>query len=221
MIGSRSLVPVTEFVITKHSNNINAGEDVGLVTITGVGAFKDSEVGTFTITKKQVTLDDLKIATYNTDYTGKEQPIQVGPKSGLSGLGVVTASYTPDTLPRVGAGSWTVVLSIAEGANFQANERVELTQVYKINKIRWNKDEHLNYTTVEKLDVWNGTDKGGVAVPTTKGVASNYTGTLRVVYEANGIEYPTAIGDSLVSTVYTVKAITSRSATSPSAPSRS
>jgi len=203
-VGTQTLSAGTDFTVTKHSNNLNAGEDAAVVTVTGVGAYKDSEIGTFTITKRAVTVEDLKVATYSVEYNGKEQPIVVGLVKG-TGLGVVTATYSPDSLPRVGVGTWNVTVDIEEGGNFLAGEGLVLPQSYKITKVRWDKDMHLTYKQFDTTVVWNGSNWGTVAVPAKKGVATNYTGDLRVVYEANNVEGTTAVGDSSAVTVYTVK----------------
>jgi hypothetical protein len=205
VLGTQTLSAGTDYTVSKHSNNVNAGEDAAVITVTGTGAYKDSEIGTFTITKKAVTVEDLAVAAYSVEFSGKEQPIVVTPKKGLSGLGAVTATYSPDTLPRVGVGTWSVTLDIAEGGNFLAGEGLALPNSYKITKVRWDKDVHLTYTEINKTVIWTGKDNGAVATPAKKGVAANYTGDLRVVYEAGGIEYATAVGDSLTPTTYAVK----------------
>jgi hypothetical protein len=193
-VSGTSLDP-TQFVIQSIRNNVNAGE--GLVTIKGVGAYKESESGTFTITKKAVDISDLQII-YGTDYNGTAQEIRVGTVSGKSGLGEVTRVYDNDSA-RINAGTWNVELSIAEGQNFEAVESLPLTQPYVIRKVLID-ESMLTYTGVPKEIAWNGQSQA-IAKPTLKGVATFYTGDLNVVYTLNGEEVTTVTDSGL----YTVR----------------
>jgi len=200
-LGNASLQPGSDFVIASYSGNVSAGE--GIVTLKGIGSYKDTEKGTFTITKKQVTLDDLNI-TYVTEYNGEAQPIKVVAKSGLRGLGAVTAKYEPDTLARLGAGSWNVTLSIADGVNYLGTEAITLSQPYTISKVFWNVAAMISTPDLpngKKEVAWTGENQG-IAAPTFIGVAAYYTGkSWSVVYERGGDELDAAVDSG----TYTVK----------------
>jgi hypothetical protein len=196
-LGGLSLDPATDFVIQSIRNNVNAGE--GVITIKGIGAYKETEVGTFTIAKKQVDLSDLQI-TYGTDYNGTTQEIRVSTVSGKSGLGEVTRIYDSDSA-RLNAGSWNVELAIAEGQNFEAVESLPLSQPYVIRRALID-ESLLTYTGVPKEIAWNGQSQA-IAKPTLKGVGTFYTGDLKVVYTVNGEEVDAVVDSAL----YTVKVV--------------
>jgi len=112
-------------------------------------------------------------------------------KSGLSGLGTVTRVYDPDTAARNNAGTWYVELSIAEGQNFTGVDVLPLSQPYTIRKALFT-EALLTYSGVPKEVAWTG-ENHGIATPTLKGLGTNYTGTLSVVYERGGEEYAMAV----------------------------
>jgi hypothetical protein len=188
-LGGETLDPGSHYVIQSIKNNVNAGE--GLVTIKGIGAYKDTETGLFVINKKPLEIGDLQII-YGTDYNGAVQEIRVTAVSGKSGIGEVTRIYTPDSA-RVNAGSWSVELSIAAGQNFEGIESLPLSQPYVIRKVSVD-ESMLAYSGVPKEAAWDGKSHA-VAAPALKGVGTNYTGALRVVYLRNGEEV-TEVADS-------------------------
>jgi hypothetical protein len=194
-VGSETLEPNTHYVIQSIRNNVNAGDAV--VTIKGVGAYKETESGSFAIAKKPVELSDLQII-YGVDYNGTAQEIRVGTVSGKSGLGEVTRIYDNDSA-RVNAGSWNVELIIAEGANFEGSESIQLTQAYVIRKARID-ESIMEFSGVPKEIAWNGQSQA-IAKPTLKGVGTFYTGTLDVKYLLNGEEVAAVVDSGL----YTVQ----------------
>ncbi|MDR2693426.1 MAG: InlB B-repeat-containing protein [Chitinispirillales bacterium] len=198
-VDGQALEPNRDYRVKSADNSTNAGENTALVTFEGVNAYKDTEIGTFTIAKRPVSLEDLVI-TYSVDYSAETQEIKVAAKSGLNGLGAVTRVYTPDTASRNNAGTWDVVLSIAEGQNFEAVEALPLAQQYTIRKAVFSASM-LNYANLPKEVAWTGENQG-IAPPTLKGLGVNYTGTLTVVYERGSEELSSAVDSG----TYAVKA---------------
>jgi uncharacterized repeat protein (TIGR02543 family) len=195
-LGGRSLTAGVDFRVKSVSNNIEAGN--GIITVEGINAYKDSEIGTFVIAKKQLTMEDL-VVVYGTDYNGQPQPIRVMPKSGMRGLGEITADYSPDDAARVDAGSWQVTLSIKDGDNFTGIESLSLSQPYTIRKALFD-ETMLSCGYLSKEVAWTGENQG-IAEPTLKGVGVHYTGALKVVYKSSTGEELTAAIDSGVYTV--------------------
>jgi len=185
-------------IVKPIRNNINAGE--AIVTIKGVGAYKDTETGSFTISKKTLELSDLQIL-YQVDYNGTTQEIRVAPVAGKSGIGEVTRIYDSDSA-RLNAGSWNVELSIGEGTNYEANESITLNQPYVIRKTLID-ESMLVYTGVPKEVLWDGQDHG-IAKPTLKGVGTFYSGDLEVVYVPSN-DPSAELTEARDSTTYTVR----------------
>jgi len=175
-VGSETVDPQYYEIVKPIRNNINAGEAV--VTIKGIGAYKDTETGSFTISKKPLDISDLQIL-YQVDYNGTTQEIRVSPVAGKSGIGEVTRIYDGDSA-RLNAGTWNVELSIGEGTNYEASESIQLSQPYVIRKTLID-ESMLNYSGVPKEVAWNGQNQG-IATPTLTGVGTFYTGDLSVVY---------------------------------------
>jgi len=187
-VGGNTLNPETDFVVTQWRNNTNAGE--GLVTVKGLGAWKDTETGTFTITKKVPRVEELNIG-YNVDYTGAAQDIRVSTIGKLSGLGAITRVYSPDSAARTDAGAWDVTISIAEGQNYEALEAQDLNQQFVIRKAVF--DETLfEDADLPKTVVYDGTPKT-IALPAKKGLGTFYTGDVTLVYSSNGDELSAAV----------------------------
>jgi hypothetical protein len=202
-VGSDGLNAGVDYDTLSFGTNKSAGDNVGRVTLRGIGAYKDTVRAEFTITKRQVNiLEDLTIV-YNTKYTGEAQKIKITPRVGLTGLGAVTDTYDPAEIARVNAGSWDVFVEIAEGDNFLGiEEPTRLPNLFRIGTVEWD-TSMISFAAIPRDVKWDGTDKG-IAVPAKKGVGTKYTGTLGLVYVANGVEYPNATGDSLLDIRYAV-----------------
>ncbi len=170
----------------------------GTVQITGIGAYKDIAVGTFTIAKKTTVLTDLTIGS-TVQYNGEAQPLSVTAKAPYMGLGAVTIKYvsvkesgeadTALTAPK-NAGSYTALVSIAEGQNFTALDEFE--RQYKITQ-RIAVKADFNYTAVPPPAAWTG--KPITPIVATLKNKMDYTGTLKTVYGVNNTDtIPTAVG---------------------------
>lgn len=193
-----------EFAANGIKHTGDAGLDVGIVTIKGINAYKGTATGTFTVDKIQLSLDQHLNVSYVKEYNGEAQPIAVSLKTGFKGVGAITAEYTPDSVERLGAGEWSVVLHIEDGTNFYGIEDLPLPSTYRIRKASWS-TELFNIVGLDggRKDVaWTGEDQG-IAKPTLKDLGAKYTGDFRVVYD-NGGEYSLTAVDSS-RTPYTVK----------------
>jgi len=204
---SKTSVTVTLNGVKLNNNNENDykfdvfGEDagVGVVSVTGINAYKGKASGTFTIAKKTTAMGDLKFspAATSVPYNGAAQALTVSPSFG-EGLGAVTVTYVnladeenPVTLTAApkNAGKYKTVIAIAEGKNFTEFEEFE--RPYVITQ-RFVERSDFNYTMPK-----NGATP--TAITATLKNPMGYTGTLTTVYtnvatEANLNAVPTTEG---------------------------
>ncbi len=79
-----------------------------------------------TITKTVPTMAMLDYALTGVTYNGSAQGVTVTAKESIEGLGAITVKYTKDgettTTAPVNAGTYTVTASLAEGANYAAQD---------------------------------------------------------------------------------------------------
>jgi len=182
------------------------GEDAGtgLVTITGVNAYKGKTSGTFEIAKAVTTQDGLKFSPASTSvqYNGAAQPITVTPKVG-GGLGTVKITYVnvndeenPVTLTAApkNAGKYAALIWIEEGANYTELDTIE--RDYTITK-RFVAVEDLNFTMPK-----NGATPAPI-VATLKN-PMDYKGTISTLYLTSNNTTLTAVPTE--EGVYSVKA---------------
>ena len=98
-----------------------AGTDAGNYTVPATYAFTGA-----TITKTVPTKEMLDYALTGVTYNGSAQGVTVTAESGIEGLGAITVKYTKDgettTTAPVNAGTYTVTASLAEGANYAAQD---------------------------------------------------------------------------------------------------
>jgi hypothetical protein len=213
--GKAITIPATGISVTLNGTSLSAGEDFEVagfskntdagraeVTVKGIGAYKDSEKGTFEIRKKALTVEDLDI-TYTTSYNGKEQPIRVVAKSGLSGIGGVKTAYTPADVARKEPGSWTVRVAVEEGKNFLALDSVDLATPYTITRAMI-EPSMVNVSGLPKVVKWNGENQG-IAKPTLKGVAALYDGDWSVAYDMDGYVTEEAVDSGVYNVIIRVE----------------
>lgn len=97
------------------------GADAGNYTVPETYAFTGA-----TITKTVPTTGMLDYDLTGVTYNGSAQGVTVTAKSGIEGLGAITVKYTKDgettTTAPVNAGTYTVTASLAEGANYAAQD---------------------------------------------------------------------------------------------------
>jgi hypothetical protein len=197
VVGGEAVEPDSGFVIKSIRNNVNAGFNTALVDIEGRGAWKDTETGTFTIEKRQLSELDLVIG-YSAEYNGEEQPLSVKLNGAFRGMGDVTVTYDPSDTARVDAGSWNATISVTEGQNFTGIDELSLGTPYSIRKAAW-AEEYISYEGVPAELAWDGASHA-IATPTFKGLGTKYTGTVKVIYERNG-DLVTSVVDSGTYTV--------------------
>lgn len=97
------------------------GADAGNYTVPETYAFTSA-----TITKTVPTTGMLDYALTGVPYNGSAQGVTVTAKESIEGLGAITVKYTKDgettTTAPVNAGTYTVTASLAEGANYAAQD---------------------------------------------------------------------------------------------------
>ena len=97
------------------------GTDAGNYTVPETYAFTGA-----TITKTVPTTAMLDYALTGVTYNGSAQGVTVTAKESIEGLGAITVKYTKDgettTTAPVNAGTYTVTASLAEGANYAAQD---------------------------------------------------------------------------------------------------
>ena len=113
----------------RYVNNVNAGD--AIVTVAGIGGYRDEATATFTIAKSELAAEDLSYAATRY-YNGGEQPVTVSATRGRTGLGAVTATYNGEADVPVNAGTYEVVVSVAEGQNFFALDSAAALGTYRI-----------------------------------------------------------------------------------------
>ena len=128
-------VPLTanDYDIVKGSNKrINADDSITL-TIAGKGNYTGTATTTWKITKASPVLGDFDVSpnlSTPLTYDGTPKTVTVQPKNGVIGMGAVTVCYEGSngtTYPRsktapTNAGTYQVILSVAEGKNYTEAE---------------------------------------------------------------------------------------------------
>jgi len=199
-VGENTLTPDEDYRIKGGTagirNNVNAGE--GIIVIEGINAYRDSAFGFFPIEKRNINVLTDFNAKYNATYNGETQPLLIT-EGALRGLGVPTVVYEPADSARLDAGTWTVSVSFAEGANFNALELTQLSQPYSIRRVI--PDTSMFTFTAPGNVAFTGSPIA-VAKPAPKGLGLKYSDN-----ESNEVRYngnstaPTAMG-SYVVTLY-------------------
>lgn len=128
-------VPLTanDYDIVKGSNKrINADDSITL-TIAGKGNYTGTAYTIWKITKASPVLGDFDVSpnlSTPLTYDGTPKTVTVQPKNGVIGMGAVTVCYEGSngtTYPRsktapTNAGTYQVILSVAEGKNYTEAE---------------------------------------------------------------------------------------------------
>ena len=116
---------------------VNAGTynvTVDIATGANYDSATDMQIGTYTITKKNVTVENFDYVLTAKDYNTQEQPIEVTAKAGVVGLGTITVKYNGSTENPVNANNYEISIDVTEGLNYNAVNNMILG-TYVINKI--------------------------------------------------------------------------------------
>ncbi len=128
-------VPLTanDYDIVNNSNKqINADDSITL-TIAGKGNYTGTATTTWKITRATPALDNFDVTpelSQKQTYDGKPKEVTAQPKNGVIGMGAVTVcyegsngtTYSRSKTAPTNAGTYQVILSVAEGKNYTAAE---------------------------------------------------------------------------------------------------
>lgn len=140
MVGNKALLENTDYTVS-YSNNTNAGTEATM-TITGLGNYEGTEVGTFTINPAQIAESDVSLSqtTYTYNGTNREPTVSVvvGGTTLTEGTDY-TVSYSNNrnagidaTVTVIGQGNYTgtVVKKFTINAASITNASMEITGPY-------------------------------------------------------------------------------------------
>lgn len=128
-------VPLTtnDYYIVNNSNEQISADASITLTIAGKGNYTGTATTTWKITRATPALDNFDVTpdlSQKQTYDGKPKEVTAQPKNGVIGMGAVTVCYEGSngtTYPRsktapTNAGTYQVILSVAEGKNYTATE---------------------------------------------------------------------------------------------------
>ena len=128
MLGNTTLTASTDYTV-EYSNNVNAG--TATVTVTGQGIYIDEATTTFTIAKADIS-PSVSIVGWTYGDTPNEPVVE-----GNLGNGAVDITYQgdnlaePSTTAPTQAGGYTVSVSVAETANYNAGNALKEFSIEK------------------------------------------------------------------------------------------
>ena len=128
-------VPLTtnDYYIVNNSNEQISADASITLTIAGKGNYTGTATTTWKITRATPALDNFDVTpdlSQKQTYDGKPKEVTAQPKNGVIGMGAVTVCYEgsngttyarSETAPT-NAGTYQVILSVAEGKNYTAAE---------------------------------------------------------------------------------------------------
>ena len=196
-------------ITVKYDDSNNKPKDAKVYTVTvdiaegtNYSSAQSIELGTFEITKKAPSKEDLKFDLTSKEYTGVEQEVEVTAEEGIEGLGkTITVKYDGDTKKPVNAGTYAITVDIDEGTNYSSVEGLELGD-FTITPSKTQLEEN-NFEIEGKTNVEYDGQQHTIEVKAKDVVL---LGTIKVSYynDSNGeeVEAPTNVG------TYTIKVTT-------------
>ena len=132
ILGQVELTANDYDIVNKSNKQINADDSITL-TIAGKGNYTGTATTTWKITRATPALDNFDVTpdlSQKQTYDGKPKEVTAKTKNGVIDMGNVTVCYegiSGTTYPRretapTNAGSYKVILSVAEGKNYTAAE---------------------------------------------------------------------------------------------------
>lgn len=128
-------VPLTtnDYYIVNNSNKQISADASITLTIAGKGNYTGTATTTWKITRATPAWDNFDVTpelSQKQTYDGKPKEVTAQPKNGVNGMGAVTVCYEGSngtTYPRsktapTNAGTYQVILTVAEGKNYTAAE---------------------------------------------------------------------------------------------------
>ena len=123
------LTATTDYTITLPADADAINQGAKNVTVTGTGNYKDSRTVQYTIDKKPLVSDMIKIANQNLTYTGSDQTpvVTIEDKNGTTNI-IKSTDYTLSNPPHSAVGNYEVTLT----ANAEGNYSGQVTKQYSI-----------------------------------------------------------------------------------------
>jgi len=123
------LTATTDYTITLPADADAINQGAKNVTVTGTGNYKDSRTVQYTIDKKPLVSDMIKIANQNLTYTGSDQTpeVTIEDKNGTTNI-IKSTDYTLSNPPHSTVGDYEVTLT----ATAEGNYRGQVTKQYSI-----------------------------------------------------------------------------------------
>lgn len=128
-------VPLTtnDYYIVNNSNEQISADASITLTIAGKGNYTGTATTTWKITRATPALDNFDVTpdlSQKQTYDGKPKEVTAQPKNGVIGMGAVTVcyegsngtTYSRSKTAPTNAGTYQVILSVAEGKNYTAAE---------------------------------------------------------------------------------------------------
>ena len=127
------LLTTNDYAIANDSNKFISANDAITLTIAGMGNYTGTAATTWQITKARPELGNFDVSpnlSTPLTYDGTPKTVTAQPRNGVIGMGAVTVCYEGSngtTYPRsktapTNAGTYQVILSVAEGKNYTAAE---------------------------------------------------------------------------------------------------
>ena len=123
------LTATTDYTITLPADADAINQGAKNVTVTGTGNYKDSRTVQYTIDKKPLVSDMIKIANQNLTYTGSDQTpsVTIEDKNGTTDI-IKDADYTLSNPAHSAVGNYEVTLTATDEGNYSG----QVTKQYSI-----------------------------------------------------------------------------------------
>lgn len=127
--NGHQLTATTDYTITLPADADAVNQGTKNVTVTGTGNYKDSRTVQYTIDKKPLVSDMIKITNQNLTYTGSNQTPEVAieDKNGTTDI-IKSTDYTLSNPPHSAVGNYEVTLTATAEGNYSG----EVTKQYSI-----------------------------------------------------------------------------------------
>ena len=151
-LDGNTLAEGTDYSV-EYSNNINAGNDIALVKITGMGEYTGEVTKTFSIAKASQTITASNLSL---TYPNKGKITASGNKGALSYTSSNTAIAVVDSSGNVtakGAGKATITIKAAATANYKETPKQITVTIAKANQTITASNLSLTYPNKGKITV--------------------------------------------------------------------
>ena len=127
--NGHQLTATTDYTITLPADADAINHGTKNVTVTGTGNYKDSRTVQYTIDKKPLVSDMIKIANQNLTYTGSDQAPEVTIEDKIGTTNIIQAAdYTLSNPAHSAVGNYEVTLTATDAGNYSG----QVTKQYSI-----------------------------------------------------------------------------------------